>query len=238
MCILVLGCVHLACVGLLRPFSKEPAPHDADEHEPHPPVYRKLLITFRLLLPLSYIVCSALSPYLPGAMNALNIESRWQTVVASAWLAPRVLMFFVLERWHGWHGRWFPAIFGGLFLLAGFAATVLSKEAGSIGLLIGGLATFGVGMAVIYAGAIYYALEVGQAEVQAGGKHEALIGVGYTVGPGIFLMATIGVSQEWLPQSSFEPAVIGTVAVIGVLVAGMVVQRVLKGVKTTSTDPN
>ena len=42
-------------------------------------------------------------------------------------------------------------------------------------------------MGVTYYAAIYYALALGRAEVEAGGTHEALIGGGYMVGPGIGL---------------------------------------------------
>jgi hypothetical protein len=38
-------------------------------------------------------------------------------------------------------------------------------------------------MGVVYYAALYYAMSVGRAEVDAGGTHEALIGVGYTIGP-------------------------------------------------------
>ena len=44
-------------------------------------------------------------------------------------------------------------------------------------------------IATIYTGAIYYAMAVGHSEVDAGGTHEALIGVGYTVGPACGLVA-------------------------------------------------
>ena len=49
--------------------------------------------------------------------------------------------------------------------------------------MIVGLILFGSGMGVTYYAAIYYALAVGRAEVEAGGTHEALIGGGYMVGP-------------------------------------------------------
>jgi hypothetical protein len=86
----------------------------------------------------------------------------------------------------------------------------------------------------VYSGAIYYAMEVGQSEVEAGGKHEALIGTGYTVGPGVLLIASYGVSRGILPEARFEPTVLGAVGLIGVLTALAVVHRVLVHVKAPS----
>jgi hypothetical protein len=38
-------------------------------------------------------------------------------------------------------------------------------------------------MGMVYFSALYYAMSVGHAQVDAGGTHEALIGSGYTIGP-------------------------------------------------------
>jgi hypothetical protein len=54
-------------------------------------------------------------------------------------------------------------------------------------MLIGALAAFGTGHAIIYYASLYYAMTVGHAEVDAGGHFEALIGGGYVLGP----MATL-----------------------------------------------
>jgi hypothetical protein len=231
MTILLLGFIHLACLLPLLLLAPDPAPHLPDEHEPHPPVYAKLLVTFRLLLPMSYIVSSALGPYLPSAMDSLAIRVELQAMLAASWLVARVLVFLILNHWHGWHGRWYPAVLGGLLLVAGFGAAVFAKPVGSVALLVTGLAMFGTGMAVVYSGALYYALEVGQAEVEAGGKHEALIGTGYTVGPGILLAASYGVSSGLLSEDRSEPVVFGVVGAIAIIVALMVVQRVMTQVK-------
>ncbi|TSA39641.1 hypothetical protein D4Q85_00880, partial [bacterium] len=46
--------VHMAAACLLTRFTREPVPLMTDVHEPHPPVYNKLLVAFRLLMPMSY----------------------------------------------------------------------------------------------------------------------------------------------------------------------------------------
>jgi hypothetical protein len=96
-----------------------------------------------------------------------------------------------------------------------------------------GLGLFGVGMAVIYSGALYYAMEVGKAQVQAGGKHEALIGAGYTAGPLIGLSASIAEDAGRLGAAQFEPVVLGIVAVVAVGFEGVAVHRVVRHSRPT-----
>ncbi|MBX3357289.1 MAG: hypothetical protein KF745_02565 [Phycisphaeraceae bacterium] len=202
--ILGVAFVHLLSVALLRPMGPRPARHIAEHHEPHPIIYTALLRVFRLQLPVSYLFYAALTPYLPSALRQLGIEITWQTLIASTWLVARVLTFFVLQRWQGWHGRWPASIVGGILLLVGFSGAVLSPGLGSggvgLGLFVLSLVGFGIGMGTIYTGALYYAMEVGSAEVDAGGVHEALIGVGYAAGPlcglGAYWAAAVGLISE------------------------------------------
>ncbi len=234
-CFFALTAVHIG-VGAALPFmfAPEPAPHVHEDHEPHPPVYSQLLITFRWLLPLAYVISSVLGPYLPSAMLALKVEPRHQPLIAGAWLLPRVFTFAVVRYTNGWHGRWAMPVLGTFLLVGGCIMAVLSplgtrlhlSEHQCIMIMIGGLLAFGVGNALIYAGALYYAMEVGAADVDAGGTHEALIGVGYLVGPLCGLLPTLAVMNGWLSATNFQAAVLSLVALIvtGVvmIVAGQV----------------
>jgi hypothetical protein len=69
-------------------------------------------------------------------------------------------------------------------------------------------------MATIYTGALYYAMEVGQADVDAGGAHEALIGLGYALGPGCGLLAAGSIAAGLAPASSFESVVLVLVTIV------------------------
>ena len=62
----------------------------------------------------------------------------------------------------------------------GFAMIVTAM---SLPLMLAGFAAFGAGMGIVYYAALYYAMAVGRAEVDAGGTHEGLIGLGYSIGP-------------------------------------------------------
>lgn len=226
--------MHAAGLCFLPRFSREPAPHIEGAHEPHPPVYARLLFTFRLLLPMSYVVMAALGPYLPRAAAKVEIPDGWQAYVLIAWLLPRVVVFDLMRRWEGWHGRWYLPIAGGLLLVGSFGVTLASAwftPAVGVALLLTGLIGFGVSLGVIYTAAIYYAMEVGQSEVDAGGKHEALIGVGYTLGPAFGLGAFVAEGQGILQAGQGEAIVLGSVLLLATATAGYVVRRVLREAK-------
>ncbi|GMV24262.1 MAG: hypothetical protein AMXMBFR58_02930 [Phycisphaerae bacterium] len=232
--ILMLGGVHLLAGLVLPAFTADPPGH-ADDHEPHPPIYEKLLVTFRILLPTSYIFHTALQPFLPEAMATLGLAVSWQPIVLSVFAVSRSITFFAAGHIHAWHGRWSTPIVGGALMFTGFAAALFSPSAappGSPGIgimvLVGGLVVFAVGMALIYTAAIYYAMAVGNAQVDAGGKHEALIGVGYTVGPLCGLAPSWAIGSGTIQERMFEPVVLSTVGVIGFIAAAIVIHRVWK----------
>lgn len=85
-----------------------------------------------------------------------------------------------------------PALAASL-LLVGFAGITIGPNLDAVTparvLVLSGLAVLGFGVGMIYTGALYYAMEVGNAEIDAGGKHEAFIGLGYLGGPVIGLLA-------------------------------------------------
>ncbi|USN99594.1 MAG: hypothetical protein H6810_02720 [Phycisphaeraceae bacterium] len=223
--ITALGVVQLASAGLLARFGPEPGRHLPHEHEPHPGSWRHLLTVFRVLLPLAYVVSGTLAPLLPTTLESIGVREAWRPPVASAWLVTRVIVFFLFERWPGWHGRrWMPVVAGGC-LVAGFAGTVIAPWLGGSGLLvlIAMLGLFGMGHAMIYLGALYYAMEVGRAEVDAGGTHEALIGLGYALGPaiGLGVLLVPGGGSE----AAFESRLIAVVAVFALAAAGIVAHR-------------
>lgn len=243
-----LGLLQILSIAILPWFPREPGVHVHDHHSSTPPVYKDLLTTFRVFLPTSYIVSSALGPILPLACNAIGVPAEWQMVVTSAWLLPRCLGFLALERWHGWHGRWSAPIVGGAFFSGGFALAIfawsIAKNDPRLGLdlraleiLLTGLALFGVGMAIIYAGAIYYAMEVGAAEVEAGGMHEALIGVGYTGGPLLGVLAIGASSSGLIRETSVSTFILSGVLLVLVVASAIVVKRVRDGHRKHRSAP-
>jgi MFS family permease len=192
------GIVHFISVGLLLPLPNEPPKHLDDSPHHVEPSSRVLLRVTRILLPASYLLIASLAPAIPVVLGGLGVEMTWKGPLFSIWLGARLSAFILLERWHGWHGRRWPPLVGGIGLIAGFAGAMLAPRAGDagMGLLVGSLIVFGVSAGLIYVAALYYGMEVGGARVDDGGHHESIIGLGYAGGPACGLLGFLFVSPE------------------------------------------
>jgi hypothetical protein len=158
------------------------------------PEYPALLAASRWLLPVSYLLSSTMSPVLPHRLAELGTPVS-SALVASTWMVARFATLGVMTIAPFWHGRWGALVAGGSTLVLGVALTLLGD---SLGTVVLGLALFGVGMGLTYFCAIYYTLAVGHGAVDAGGGFEALIGVGYVLGP------VIGLTGRSLPLGAAE----------------------------------
>ncbi len=175
-CILPLSAVSL---WIIRKVPDHPEHHHA-EPETHDPRDRFLLASARALLPASYLLVGALSPLMPYLLARMDVSAHNQTPLTATWLGLRTMTAAALGVLAFWHGRWGTLLLGAALLAGGFALVVGVPSLIAIAV---GLALFGIGHGIIYYTAIYYALRVGNAAVDAGGVHEALIGVGYVLGP-------------------------------------------------------
>ena len=145
-----------------------------------PLIYQAQLQSVRIILPASYLLVGALSPVMPYLLDRLALAPSSETPLAAVWLCTRVLVVAAMARIAFWHGKWSTLIVGGALLAGGFAVVVAIP---SVTFIVIGLGLFGAGHGIVYYSALYYALRVGSAEIDAGGTHEALIGLGYVVGP-------------------------------------------------------
>ena len=151
--------------------------------------YRPLLRSVSWLLPTSYVLCSVMAPLLPHRLAEVG-GSTTGGLVPALWMIARFFTLIVMWRTGFWHGRWGTLVLAACTLAAGLATILLAP---TVTVVAAGLVIFGVGMGLTYYAALYYALAVGRAEVDAGGTFEALIGVGYFVGPllGIAAVAVV-----------------------------------------------
>jgi MFS family permease len=175
--------ISVLSIVCLRFLPRAPAPH-GDQHHDAPESYRPMLASARVLLPTAYIVVGAISPILPYAIDALAIDPAWRTPLGSLWLFARAAAVSVLALTHFWHGRWQGLAIAALALAGGFTMAAFAPN--TITLVIG-LVSIGLGHGLLYYSALYYAMRLERADVDAGGVHEALIGVGYVIGPGAAL---------------------------------------------------
>lgn len=172
---------NLAALVALPAFRSGPGHHDpvlagANVQEEYP----LLLQCARVLLPLSYVLNAALSPILPYRFESIGADVTVETPATATWMFVRVAAMIVMWCSGFWHGRWGTLLLAGIAMTGGFGLIVLSN---TLSLMLIGFSVFGIGMGMSYYTALYYAMAVGRAEVDASGTHEALIGAGYAVGP-------------------------------------------------------
>jgi MFS family permease len=225
----LMGILHGVSIVTLLGFTKFPgkaetqiaSQHTSHDLDPRRASYPRLLTIHRAILPMSYAVSYALLPFLPTMTNHLGLSESSGPIFCAIWLFARPIIFLLLDRWTTWHGTKLTAWFGSALIGSGFAlcifCTLISSGTFAIAMAALGLVAFGAGMAMIYVAALYYGLEVGHAEVDAGGTHEALIGAGYTLGPVCGLLAVGAASFGWIAATAVNPVMLGlvTVATVG-----------------------
>jgi len=179
--------VALSC----RAFPARPAHLEADHAErPNAALlhsYRALLRASRLAMLLSYALMYVLAPLMPEIMKGIGLHTATGARAASLLDVARLSCFLALFTWSGWHGRKLPILIAIGALPVGFALVLLGP---SIAPVIVGEILFGAAAGFLYTAALYYAQVVQNASVDAGGAHEALIGLGYALGPGAGLIGT------------------------------------------------
>lgn len=163
------------------------------EHDhPHRPNPRQitrlksLLVSSRWSMFGSYTLMFLLAPLLPFIFaDRLKFDPGPATLLASLIDLSRFLTFLIMWRWIGWHGKRSVLVLGIALMPVGFLMTLLGGELMTVLL---GEAIFGIAAGMTYYAALYYAMIVQNAAVEAGGTHEGLIGSGFAVGPGIGLI--------------------------------------------------
>jgi hypothetical protein len=161
------------------------APHEAESARAAVgPEYPALLRAASWLLPFSYVISATLAPVLPHRLAAVGVGGS-ASLVAALWMGTRFGTLLVMWRSSFWHGRWETLAAAGAALGIGLGLVLLAP---SLPILIGGLLVYGAGMGLTYYTSLYYSMAIGQAAVDAGGNFEALIGVGYCVGPLLGIM--------------------------------------------------
>lgn len=174
-----------------RVFPEEPA-HLAADHAERPDAallthYRALLRAARVAMLLSYALMYVLAPMMPDIMRGVGLDTASAARAASLLDVARFACFVGLFVFSRWHGRQLPIVLSIAALPIGFALVLFGSN---IPLVIAGEVLFGAAAGLLYTAALYYAQVVQNASVDAGGAHEALIGVGYALGPIAGLVGT------------------------------------------------
>ena len=165
--------------------------HDAPERlDPtHSLRYQRLLRSSRWLLLFGYTIFFLLPPLMPQLFEDMGHDVATATAVASAIEWARFATFTAMYLTTRWHNRvgllalclvMLPLTFVGILVSAAMFKSTVMVVAFSL--------AFGVVECLIYYAALYYGMVVLNASVDAGGAHEGLIGLGYTLGPAAALV--------------------------------------------------
>jgi hypothetical protein len=217
--------LNLASLALLWPLDRRPVHLPLDHPErPVPQAmarYRALLASSRWSMLGSYSLMWILAALLPRVYADLDIGVRGATALSALLDVLRTAAFLVCGLWRSWHNRRWPLVLVIFGLPAGFflslfgpdLAGVLAGRGGlGLALVLVGEVIFGLVAGTTYYAALYYAMVVKNAAVEAGGAHEGLIGAGFAVGP------LAGLAGSWM-----APAVGGAVAGMSLGVSPIVI---------------
>jgi predicted MFS family arabinose efflux permease len=180
----------------------------AEPHRPASPHAHAFLQMAWLANPFAYIAVNTLIAAMPGIAAKFHLSPMFVGFICTIWCFVRVGAFVALWRWTDWHYRfgWLVAAFLGL--IASFAAILLAQN---LFVLIIGQIVFGLSIGLIYYSSLFYSMDAGDTKSEHGGIHEAAIGVGNCIGPGIGAL-----TLQFLPGHPNS----GTIAVSVLLLCG------------------
>jgi MFS family permease len=181
---------------------------------------RKLALWLsRAALPATYTVIYGLMPLMPflGVMKGLSTST--QTAVASVWLFARWAAFATLALGTWWHTRPRMLLWAAVAMLVAFFGMTLPPTHGrlpavDLACMIGWQAVLGAALGMIYSASLYFGMVLSEGSTEHGGYHEALIGLGWVLGPGAGVIAErLKPGESWVGV-----AAVGTVIALSVLV--------------------
>jgi MFS family permease len=180
-----------------RPLHDAPAA-DGQKAPELPTSYTRLLLSARWSMFSSYALLFLMAPLMPRVFEDLGESVERATGWAAALDVVRVVAFAALGRFTAWHGKALPLAVAIVGIPVSF---VLSLFGPTLAVVVLGEVLFGAFSALVYYAALYYAMATTNASVDAGGVHEALIGLGFALGPilGIIAHAIQGVAHGYVP---------------------------------------
>ena len=198
------------------------APHP----EPEPELLRKRTLALwlsRTALPATYTVIYGLMPMMPSLPTVRPLSTATQTVVASVWLMTRWLAFVILAWGTWWHTRprvllWAAVVMGIAFFGMTIPPTHGAWASPTINLIsmIAWQAVLGLAIGMIYAGSLYFGMVLSDGSTEHGGYHEALIGLGWILGPAAGAAAQV-IRPDMLPLGIMAVGAVIVMSVVGVI---------------------
>lgn len=215
---LLASAINVVTLLLVAPLERRPVHLSADHPERLEEGVlarmRLLMVSGRWSMLCSYALLFILVPLIPGIFrDRLGLEVAWATAMAALMDVPRIVAFIALRLSTKWHGRADWLAMGVVGLPVGFFLVLLG---GTLPVVLLGELIFGLSAGLVYYSSLYYAMVVKNASVDAGGEHEGLIGVGFTLGPAAGL---VSVSLAGPLGSAWASNAIGIGPLLGVCLA-------------------
>ncbi len=170
----------------------------------------QLLLSSRWSMFFSYCIIQLINSLLPGRFYELGISLAIAGFAAGLIDLSRIAGFIFMSRTHCWHGNKISLILSSPALALGFILCMFTTKLTHI--IIGEL-IIGLFAAVSYYSALFYAMHMKNASVNAGAVHESVIGLGFVVGP------IAGILSEKIIQ--LQPFVIFSSSSISILILGI-----------------
>jgi hypothetical protein len=149
----------------------------------------------RISLPASFVAANTLMGLFPKFHLSTEMGLGFTTVIAALWMASRFFTFILLGATSFWHTRPRLLLVGGALMLLAFLAIVLPAERigpfadlslrSLIGIIVIAELTLGIVAGYVFSASLYFGMILSDGSTEHGGYHEALIGCGMVLGPGI-----------------------------------------------------
>ena len=182
--------VHTTTLLLLWRLPARPAHLDLNHPQRPTPAtlarYTQLQTSARWAMLGSYAMLFLLAPLLPDIFTHLGHSIRTATGLSAGLDLARLITFAALGIFTGWQGKRLPLSLAILGLPIGLFITLFAPT--TAGVLLG-QAIFGISSGLVYYAALYHAMVLLNASIQAGSAHESLIGLGFALGPAAGLIA-------------------------------------------------
>jgi MFS family permease len=205
-------CALAACIAMFGRV-EPPAAHDTESHAhlaPEPKLAKQRVLALwlsRISVPAMYLMITSLSAMLPSLPVLEGMTPSIKTAICSVWLIARWIAFLVLGASVFWHTKPRLLLVAAAMLLVSMLIITLPN---SITVMILGQILFGAATGLIYTASLYFGMVLSEGSTEHGGYHEALIGLGMSLGP-----AMGALTQIFYPSDS-GAAVTGIASLLGV----------------------
>lgn len=132
--------------------------------------------------PFACVAAFTLLAMVPELARRMGLSTTMAGLFCSIWFFARLGAFVVMWQWPGWHYRFRWLLGGYILLIMGFV-TVLTAD--GLFWLGAGQVAFGLAVGLLYYASLFYSMDVGEARAEQGGIHEAMMGAGNFLGPGV-----------------------------------------------------